>query len=387
MERVFDSAYLKVAEHSVGLHYKREKGKGGSLVSIDDIAFTEEQLSQTAIAIKYHGFSGVDDNWLRLKDCAFYGFFVGTWLENCGQCHFHETFAQFNVICFLLGRSANVLYFSHVMCLSNRRFLHLDDELADGYTHGITLTNCHSINSFDTDIHLVGSQTVFINGCSFDLGYGGKQAIYLRKSQDIRIDTSWVCSGVESRDGIVYEDCVRWSLTNTTINNCFRGIVIKGPQDYPTSGVINSNQFGANRISDIAMLGEVTTTIIQANQFTSDPEGTFPDIKDRKDIRVLGNGNTHNIVTNNIFSSEKYDFWDDISWFGEIIGKGTWEISQNLWEAPGFSVSLELPKKSPEMAIMKNSLELSNREMLNNALSKVKTVETIDSPETMEILA
>lgn len=316
---------------SSAIKYIRKNGEPSAKVLIDGVSFLGHDMS--SIGVIFHGVDGTDDDTLSVTNSRFEGLLNCVWLRNCGECHFDRLSVRYNVVGWVMERATNVVKFSGVLCVTNRRFLHLDDEAADGYTHGISLTNTHAIFCSEEDIYLVGGQAIYIDGCSFDLGIGGAAAIVLKKCQDVRFSNGWICAGAEGRDGIYVENTNRWSLSTSTVNNCYRGIIVRGPGPYPTAGTVLGNQFGANRLNDIFLAGDVTSLIVQANQFTSRHE-TFPDIQNRQEIAASGEGNKQNIVANNTFASRSYA----ISAGDESI------VEPNVWNAKGFFIKLAFEK-------------------------------------------
>lgn len=319
---------LITPKNSSALRHIRTKKESPGQLSIEGVSLIGHDMS--SIGVIFHGPDGSDSDSLSIHNCRFQGLLSCVWLRNCGECHFERTSARYNGVCWIMERATNIVRFSGVLCVSNRRFLHLDDQEADGYTHGISLTNSHSIFCSEEDIYLVGGQTIYIDGCSFDLGIGGKAALHLHKCQDIRFSNGWIAAGRERRDGIHLIDSPRWSITTSTINNCYRGLVAKGPALYPTAGTISGNQFGANRLHDIFLAGDVTCLIVQANQFVSLDE-SFPKISNRQEIVEASNGNTGNIFSHNTFAGQEYKIANGKN---NIVGP-------NIWNVKGFKVSVE----------------------------------------------
>jgi len=346
-----------VPSNSTAIRYLREQQEPPARVLVDGITFLGHDMS--AIGTIFHGCDGKDDDALSMLNCRFEGLLNCVWLRNCGECHFDRISVRFCVVGWVMERATNIIRFSGVLCVSNRRFLHLDDKEADGYTHGISLTNCHAIFCSEEDVYLIGGQTIYIDGCSFDLGIGGSAALVFKKCQDVRFSNGWMAAGVEGRDAAHIEDSNRWSITNSTINNCHRGIVIRGPGPYPTAGTIVGNQFGANRLNDIVLEGDVTLMVIQSNQFTS-LDATFPDVKNRQEIVAFGSGNGSNIINNNIFAGVKY----------EIPGGVNSITEPNIWDGKGFVVKLVFDKYKTDYIPVHARFSLNDGTSLAEILKK-----------------
>jgi hypothetical protein len=293
--------------------------------NISDMSFAQTGLTRTSYAIQFHGFNTtLHDNWLRMTDCAIYGFARGVFLKHAGQCHFTGVYAQANATVYHLDRDSSFIFFERCMNLGNATFVYADDPLADGISNGIFMTNCSSVGATSHDVRIYGWQAVFIDQCGFDLGGGGTAAVLLREVQDYHLTSSWIASNpalAPTRVGVhLLGQTHSGSITDCSIVNNQIGVRLDGVNGGVSAKLsIHGNKFEGNSTNDILFI-QGRAIKITNNSFISTPSRTGTNYE------VYGNttGSNYCHVKDNTFR---------LGFYTITIG-GSSIVSDNIFNVP-----------------------------------------------------
>lgn len=250
-----------IGNNAVGyplFNYQRASGQGGSTAVWKDMGFQWSGTLRQAgsRAIKYFGFSDVaSDNWFRTIDCAFYNFEAARHGKWSGQVHSENDYFQGNGTSHLLERGASFWYLTNNMSF-DATFVNAIDTIADAFSNGLILQNCHNITATSANMIVQNWQAVFIDECGFDLGSGGTGALIFTGCQDVYIDKSFISSNNSTtRAGVVFNGSHSSKIDSCTIVNNSVGVSVSGTAGIATKIVVDSCKFDGNATNDIVLVG------------------------------------------------------------------------------------------------------------------------------------
>jgi hypothetical protein len=322
-----------ISPNIVGFKYLRDSTVGGSVVTFEGIEFTESGLGKTSKAVYFYGtYSGsqgaetakYDDNWLRMYDCSFYGFYHGVEMSYCGQCYFVRCYGQANTTVYFLNRDASFVNWLSCMNLNNDTFIYADDTIADAVSNGLNIQNCQSVFSNKADVRILGWQSVYIHGGGgFDLGgTGDTNSVYLGKCMDINIDGMWISANHSTnRNCIFLDDCHSVAITNNSIVNAgAAGIRVSRSVAKNCAVTITGNKMDGNTQNDILLASNVIGAVVMGNKILSSPSRTGTNYE----IYANTGGTDYCIIKNNTMKGVSY-----------TISSGTNSIvNENLFGLP-----------------------------------------------------
>lgn len=299
------SATLLMSAPKPLFYYSRPAGAYSSILSFRGLTFIRSGLPKDtgSYAIWTKGLDDNHaDNYLRVSECAFYGWEAAIKAKWTGQSRVEKCFFQANKYSTYLERGAS--FWSYRDCMSfDNTFIFGNDPLADGYSNAIFIDACNNICAAGTNIDLTGWQSVYIDKCGWDLGSAGAAALSFNKCSDVAIAKSYISgNSIAARMGVKLIDTPRVSITNNRIVNCSYGVFADFAAPFASALVVDGNEFDGNVHNDVLFRANVTASKVVNNHFAKQMARAGSDFE----VFVYTTGSDSNIVAFNTFHGAPY---------------------------------------------------------------------------------
>ncbi len=269
-ELIFGNNIIGFDAHSNGMTLAKFNAYG--------IAFCEKDNAKTSTAIK------ISNPAITARNCHFEGLKTGAWFDHAGG-HFSNNTANDCEVVYEISDFSMYIYFSKCEAVKCGTLIKAIVSPSGGYSNGILIQNCKSVDAFAEDIYLTENQAVWIADCEFIGGTGGIASVYFKSNTDSGIENCVISSAKGSdRVGIYYDASFYCSIQENTISDCSEAIRLSGGG----AMTVTDNVISGSSKCELAIRSQYNIFVAR-NLFKSELEKPIVSEKVNKKINIIEN--------------------------------------------------------------------------------------------------